>query len=299
MQKIVPNLWYDDAAEEAARLYARLVPGSSVGPVVRYGAAGREIHGRPEGSVMTVEMDLAGTCVVAMNGGPAFRFTPAVSLFVTLDDRAAVDRLWSGLLDGGTALMPLDAYGWSPRYGWLQDRWGLNWQIALGDPAAAGRRVSPCLMFCGDAVGRAEDAMADYVALFPDGRIDLVSRYDGTGPDAAGTIRHARFRLAGETFLCMDSALPHLFGFNEAVSLAVACDDQAEIDRYWSALSARPEAEACGWLKDAYGLSWQVVPRDSLRMLGGPDRAQADRVMSAFLTMKKPDVAALEAAFAA
>lgn len=298
MQRIVPNLWYDGAAEEAARRYVELIPGSRLGAVTRYGKAGREIHGQAEGSVMTQDFELAGTRVTALNGGPLFRFTPAISFFVTLDRREDVDRAWAGLAEGGEVLMPLDAYPWSPRYGWVADRWGMTWQIAQGDPAASGRAVAPLLMFTGAQAGRAESAIEEYVSLFAGSAITGVARYDGSGPDAAGTLMHAQFTLGGETFMAFDSAGQHDFGFGEAVSLAVLCDDQAEIDRLWAALSAVPEAEACGWIKDRYGVSWQITPTGADEMLGGPDRARADRAMAAYLTMKKPDIAALEAACA-
>jgi predicted 3-demethylubiquinone-9 3-methyltransferase (glyoxalase superfamily) len=300
MQKIVPNLWYDGDAEAAATLYARLIPGSTVGTVTRYGAAGQEIHGRPEGSAMTVDIDLAGTRITALNGGPQFRFTPAISLFVTLPDRADLDRLWDGLAEGGEVLMPLDAYPWSPRYGWLTDRWGLAWQLYLGDPAASGRAVAPCLTFGGASAGQAEAAMTFWTPLLPGSAIDGVARYDESddGPDRPGTVKHAQFTLAGETFMAMDAVTADA-PFNEAVSLAVLAEDQGEIDRLWAALSAVPEAEACGWLKDRFGVSWQIVPRGAAALLGGPDRARADRAMAAFLKMKKPDIAALEAASAA
>jgi predicted 3-demethylubiquinone-9 3-methyltransferase (glyoxalase superfamily) len=296
MQKIVPHLWYDGVAEEAARRYVELVPGSRLGPVVRYGKAGHDTHGQPEGAVMTQEFELAGTRLVGLNGGPHFRFTPAISLFVTLERRDDVDRAWAGLLDGGEALMPLDAYPWAPRYGWVKDRWGLTWQIAQGDPARSGRAVVPSLMFVGDRAGQAEAAMEAWVGLFPGSEIEGVLRHDGDGPDAAGTVKHAQFRLGAETFMAMDSAGPHAFDFNEAVSLAIMCADQAEIDRAWSALSAVPESEVCGWLKDRFGVSWQVVHRDTARMLGDAHRARADRVMEALLAMGKIDVAALQAA---
>ncbi len=300
MQKIVPHLWYDGAAEAAAALYASLIPGSAVGAVTRYGAAGQEVHGQEPGSTMTVDLVLGGTEIVALNGGPLFRFTPAISLFVTLADRGDVDRAWDGLLDGGQALMPIDAYPWAPRYGWLADRWGLTWQIALGDPAASGRAVVPSLMFTGANAGRAEEAMKLWTGLLPDSSVDGVLRWDGAeSPDPAGAVKHAQFRLAGETFMAMDSAMAHGFGFNEAFSLLVQCDDQAEIDRLWAALSAEPDAEACGWLKDRFGVSWQIAPREAARMLSGPDREAADRVMAALMEMRKIDIATLEAAFAA
>ena len=298
MQKIVPHLWYDSDAETAARRYAGLIPGSEVGTVVRYPEAGREIHGREPGSVMTVEFRLGDTEVVALNGGPLFKFTPAISLFVVLEDAAAVDRLWEGLIDGGSALMPLEKYEWSERYGWLADRWGLTWQIALGKHADTGRTVTPALLFGGKAAGQAEAAMELYTSLFPGATVDGILRHDGSGKDAAGTVKHAQFRIDGQALMVMDSAEPHAFTFNEAVSLLVNCADQAEIDRLWSALSAVPEAEACGWLKDRFGVSWQITPAALGPMMTSGDRAAIERVTAAFMGMKKLDLATLERAYA-
>jgi predicted 3-demethylubiquinone-9 3-methyltransferase (glyoxalase superfamily) len=119
----------------------------------------------------------------------------------------------------------------------------------------------------------------------------------GEGPDREGTVRRGLFRLAGQNFAAMDSAHAHAFSFNEAISFMVPCDTQEEIDRFWHALSADPRAEQCGWLKDRYGLSWQIVPRMMTEMMarGSPD--QIGRVTRTFLQMKKFDIAALKRAY--
>jgi predicted 3-demethylubiquinone-9 3-methyltransferase (glyoxalase superfamily) len=294
-QKIVPHLWFDGAAEEAVERYVSLIPGSSRGEVMRYGKAGFEIHGQPEGRAMNVDFALGGTKMVALNGGPNFRPTPAVSYFVTLEDEAAVDRVWEGLADGGHVLMPLDAYEWSPHYGWLEDCWGVSWQVAQGSPAdVGGQTVVPALLFTGALADQAEAAVTHYTTIFPNARIEGVLRHDGSGPDRAGTVRHAQFRLFGETFMAMGSALDHRFGFTEANCFMVMCDSQEEIDRYWEALTAVPEAERCGWLKDRFGVSWQIVPRALPQMMRDP--AAAERVVAAFMAMSKLDIAALERA---
>jgi predicted 3-demethylubiquinone-9 3-methyltransferase (glyoxalase superfamily) len=293
--KIVPHLWFDGAVEEAAETYVSLIPGSSVGRVARYGKAGFEIHGQPEGRAMSVEFDLGGSAMVGINGGPHYRPTPAVSYFVTLEEAAEVDRFWEGLVDGGRALMPLDTYDWSPRYGWLQDCWGVSWQVAQGSRAdVGGQAVVPALLFTGAVAGEAEPAMRHYTEILPDSGIEGILRHDGSGPDAAGGVKHAQFRLFGQTFMAIDSALDHGFGFTEANSFMVMCEDQAEIDRYFSALSAVPEAERCGWLKDRFGVSWQIVPRSLPEMMRDPEAAE--RVVGAFMGMGKLDIAALERA---
>jgi predicted 3-demethylubiquinone-9 3-methyltransferase (glyoxalase superfamily) len=296
MQKIVPCLWYDGDAETAARRYAELVPGSQVRTVTRYPDTGQEIHGRTPGSVMTTEVRLGDTDVLTLNGGSLFKFTPAISLFVMLEDRAAVDRLWEGLADAGKVMMPLDRYDWSERYGWVADRWGLNWQVALGRHADVGRTVTPSLLFGGAAAGQAQAAIEHYVAAFG-ASIDGIHRYDGSGKDAAGTIMHAQFRIDGQALMAMDSAEAD-FAFNEAVSLMVSCEDQSEIDRLFAALSAVPESEVCGWVKDRFGVSWQIVPRALWKMMASDDKAARERMFTAVWRMKKLDIAAIERAFA-
>lgn len=294
-QKIVPHLWFDGDAEAAATLYTRLIPGSAVIGVSHFGKAGFGIHGQPEGQVMTVDFHLGGHAMAALNGGPHFRPTPAVSYFVMFEEAALLDEAWAALGDGGRVLMPLDCYDWAPRYGWLDDRFGVSWQLALGKRGdIGGQTLAPSLLFVGDRAGLAEPAVAHYVEVFPDSRIEGVLRHDGSGPDREGSVKHAQFYLAGQTFMAMDSFIEHGFGFTEANSFLVLCDDQAEIDHYWQALSAVPEAERCGWLKDRFGLSWQIVPSHLPALMAEPE--QAERVMTAFLQMRKLDIETLERA---
>lgn len=298
MQTIIPHIWFDGAAEEAARLYTSMIPGSRIGAVMRSGKAGHEHHGQREGGVMTVEFELGDYRLVGLNGGPQFRPTPSISYLVTLESEVEIDRAWAGLAMGGSVLMPLDAYDWSRRYGWLNDRFGVSWQVSLGNRADVGQAVAPALLFCGPNAGQAEEAVSLYTSVFPGSQVEGVLRHDGSGADPAGTVMHAQFRLGGETFTATDSALAHDFGFTEANSLLVVCETQDEIDRYWGALSADPRAERCGWLKDRFGVSWQIVPRALHGMLSGPDHATAERVMGSLMQMGKLDIAALERAYA-
>lgn len=125
-----------------------------------------------------------------------------------------------------------------------------------------------------------------------------IMRYvKGEEPDIEGTVKHVSYKLEGEEFAAMDSALEHNFSFNEAISFVVHCETQEEIDYYWNKLSADPKAEICGWLKDKYGFSWQVVPNVMDRMMKSGDEKAIARVTEAFLKMKKFDVATLEKAF--
>ncbi|TXT44324.1 MAG: 3-demethylubiquinone-9 3-methyltransferase [Spirochaetes bacterium] len=133
-----------------------------------------------------------------------------------------------------------------------------------------------------------------YVSVFPDSRIEAEVPYGkDASPNAEDSLMYASFRLAGQKFSAMDSALDHGFDFNEAVSLMVHCDSQEELDTYWRALSASPEAEQCGWLKDKFGLSWQIVPREIDAMMAHPNPETQSRVTKAMLGMKKLDIQAL------
>lgn len=156
---------------------------------------------------------------------------------------------------------------------------------------SAGDKIAPCLWFDGDA----EEAARFYASLLPDSRVDAVHRAPADYPSGkAGDALTVEFTLAGRKFTGLNGG-PH-FRFNEAVSFQIYCDDQAEADRLTEALSAHPEAEQCGWVKDRWGLSWQIVPRRMLELLSDPDPGRAKRAMEAMLTMKRIDVAAVERA---
>lgn len=246
---------------------------------------------------MTVDFKLAGYKMIALNGGPHFSFTPAISFYVTCETEAEVDELWEKLSEGGSTMMPLDQYEWSEKYGWVRDRYGLTWQISLGKlEDVHGQKIVPLLMYV-DEEGRAEEAINLYTSLFDDSEIDGILRY-GPGEDQPeGTVTHAQFLLKGELFMVMDSSPEHAdFTFNEAVSLLIQCEDQEEIDHFWN-LSTVPEAEQCGWLKDKFGVSWQVVPEQLSGMLNDSDSEKAERVTEAFLQMKKFDIQKLQEAY--
>jgi predicted 3-demethylubiquinone-9 3-methyltransferase (glyoxalase superfamily) len=154
-------------------------------------------------------------------------------------------------------------------------------------------KISPCLWFDGDA----EEAARFYTSLFPNSRIDSIDRSPGETPSGpAGMVLTVNFTLAGRSFIGLNGGPD--FKFDEAISMSIDCEDQAEVDRYWDALLAGGgEESVCGWLRDRYGLSWQVIPRQLPRMLADPDRQAADRVLQAMLKMVKIDVAELERAY--
>jgi predicted 3-demethylubiquinone-9 3-methyltransferase (glyoxalase superfamily) len=290
VQGITPHLWFDKQAIEAAEFYSATLPDSKLTNV-------STIHDTPSGDADIVSFELCGQPFMAISAGPLFRFTPSVSFLVRCQTTDEVDDLWAKLSDGGTALMPLETYPHSDRYGWTEDRYGLSWQVMHVD-GAPEQRIVPTLMFVGDVCGKAQEAVDLYASLFPDSRVDEAFRYaEGEEPDRPGTTRYVGFVLAGQELAAMDSARAHDFGFNEAISFMIGCETQEEIDYYWDALSAVPEAEQCGWLKDRFGLSWQVVPTALDQLMGTGSKEQQARVTQAFLKMKKFDVAELRRAY--
>ena len=295
MATIGACLWFDRQAEEAVAFYTAVFPRSRVVGTVRYPDAGQEIHGGAAGSVLTIDFEIDGFLFTALNGGPHFRMNPSISYFVHCDTVEDVDRLWANLIEGGTALMPLDTYPFSPRYGWLQDRFGVSWQLILAE-GEVRQRVVPSLLFVGAVCGKAEEAMHYYAGIFRNAAVGDIARYEADAQfDTPGTVMYGEFQLEGGLFTAMDSGMDHQFGFNEGVSLVVDARDQAEIDYYWDKLSADPAAEQCGWLKDRYGVSWQVASNAEINRLMS-DTSRANRVMVAMLEMKKIDMESLRRA---
>jgi len=277
---IYPCLWFDNTAKEAADLYCTAFKDSRI----------------TAANPIVVTFDLRGQRFMALNGGPQVKPNPSISFYVVCASKEEVQQAWDTLLDGGQAMMPLGTYPWSEYYGWIQDKFGVTWQLALGKIEDVGQKFSPTLMFTGKNAGKAEEAIKLYTSLFEPGSIKGIMRYaPGEGIDE-GKIKHAQFTLGNYVMMAMDSSLPHAFTFTDGISLAVVCDTQEQIDYFWDRLTDGGEESMCGWLKDRYGVSWQIVPSVLEKMMSHPDKSKA--VVQAFLKMRKFDIAALEDAYA-
>lgn len=293
MQKITPNLWFDKEAKEAAGFYTSVFKHS----LIKDTATLRNTP-TPSGTTDIVTIELLGQEFTLISAGPLFKFNPSVSFLVACRTLDEVDALWGKLSEGGKALMELGVYPFSERYGWVQDTYGLSWQLMFAGERETRQKITPTLMFADNQSGRAEEAINFYATVFHDAKVGDILRYSkGEEPDIEGTIKHAAFTLEGQEFAAMDSARVQGFAFNEAISFIVSCETQEEIDYYWGKLSADPKAEQCGWLKDKYGLSWQIVPTIMEEMLRDKDVEKLARVTEAFLKMKKFDIKALKKAY--
>jgi predicted 3-demethylubiquinone-9 3-methyltransferase (glyoxalase superfamily) len=292
-QKIVPCLWFDGKAEDAVKRYTALFKNSKVISLSYWG----EASPFPSNQVMACVFELGGQKFHALDAGPQFKFNPAISFFVSCESETEVDSLWNELIKGGATMMPLDTYPWSAKYGWVQDSYGISWQLMMTKPETMGQKIIPALMYTGAQAGKAEEAIKLYTTLFKNSGVKDLSRYQSGEGDVEGTIKHGRFMLEGQMFIALDSSIPHAAQFTEAISLFVSCETQDEIDHYWYKLTTDGGKESqCGWLKDKFGVSWQIVPGILFELMNDKDKAKAGRVMQAMMQMGKMDISVLKAA---
>ncbi len=292
--------------EEAINFYVSVFPHSKINSIMRYPTdmqVGPVEH--MGGKILTAFFHLDGFNFQALDGGPFFQLNPSISFMVNFDpsrEADAQDRLeqvWEKLSQGGVVRMPLQEYPFSKRYGWIQDRFGVNWQLILTDPEGEPRPpIMPSIMFGKGMSGKATEAAQFYIATFKDSTMGIVAPYPpGMPHGVAGGVMFEDFMLAGQWFTAMDAGPEHDFQCNEALSLSIECADQAEVDYFWNELSAHPENEQCGWVKDRFGVSWQIVPKRMIEMMANMDSEQSKRVLAAMLEMKKLDIRTLEDAF--
>lgn len=278
-QKITPFLWYDGKAQEAAQFYTSIFNNSSI----------------DSSNPMITNFNLNGFQFMALNGGPQFKFTNAISLFVTFNTESQIDAVWEKLSQDGIVLMELNAYPWSKKYGWITDKYGLSWQLFLGEK---DQQITPSLLFVKEQVGKAEDAINLYQSLFENSEIVLMDRFGDNFPGMENSIQFCEFTLNGQSFNAMESHIEHDFNFNEAFSFFISCENQEEVNYFWDNLIADGGQESqCAWLKDKFGVSWQVVPKLLMKLMGDSDREKANRVMQAMLKMKKIDCQLLQNAY--
>ncbi|MBI2508034.1 VOC family protein [Candidatus Woesearchaeota archaeon] len=287
MQKITPHLWYDKEAKEAARFYTSIFPNSKIKNITT-------LHNTPSGDCDIVSFELSRQAFMAINAGPLFKFNPSISFLVACKTKEEVDVLWKKLSKEGSTLMELGSYPFSGRYAWLQDKYGLSWQLMLTDKHSLMQKITPTLMFTQKMCGKAEEAINLYISVFKNSKVNGIMRYGkGEEPEKEGAIKFASITLENQGFAALESAHAHNFRFSEAISFIVNCDSQEEIDYYWK-LSNNKKDEQCGWLKDRFGMSWQIVPSILGEMLRDKDKNKLARVTEAFLKMKKFDIEKLK-----
>lgn len=277
INKISPCLWFDGKSKEAADFYCTVFGNSKI------------VFESP----MVVNFEIEGFPITALNGGPAFSINPSISLFVYCTTDEEIHSLWDKLLQGGTAMMNLNEYPWSKKYGWVSDKFGMTWQLMLTDLPEGAPKITPSLLFVGKQYGKAQEAIKSYTGIFTDSSIQQLHLYlKEEDARQEGKLKFGQFKIADTIFAAMDGFGEHNFEFNEAVSFVVQCDTQEEIDYHWNLLTKDGQESMCGWLKDKFGVSWQIIPKNIGKLLSDKDKAPA--AMKALMAMKKIDLAALE-----
>lgn len=281
---IFPCLWSNEDGKEAADLYCDTFGGTITAD-----------------TPAVLNLDLFGQKFMILNAGPQFEKNASISFTVLCETEDEVTKFWTKLAEKGRVLMELSEYPWSKKYGWVRDRFGVTWQIYLSDNKV-DQRIVPTLMFIHHNNGKALEAINRYTDIFPNSKVGGILKYgDGVGNETheiPENVQHADFEINGYTIFCMDNSYDHQFDFNEGISLVVMTDDQEETDHLWNSLTADGGMESqCGWLKDKFGVSWQIVPKRLLELMNGEDRMKGIKVMQAMMGMQKIVIKDLENAY--
>ena len=296
-QKIIPFLWFDGKAEEAINFYVSVFPDAEITVMKRWPETMTTNGERArQGTIHVGGFAIGGYQLYAFDAAPMAEFNPSISFFVVFETETEVNTAWSKLIEGGEELIPLNKYAWSDRYGWLTDRFGISWQLYKGKLEDVGLRVSPSLMFSGSQRGKAEEAAEHYMSVFQDAISNGMTRYGANEGGPEGMVKHGQFRILGQTFMVMDNENENDIPFNEAISFFVKCKGQQEVDYFWDQFTKEGEASMCGWLKDKFGVSWQIVPDFFMRGIETGTPEQTQNMMDALMQMKKPDVERLQQA---
>lgn len=275
---IYPCIWFDKDGKDAAQFYIDTFGDGKI----------------TTDTQMVVTFELSGQKFLALNGGPEIKPNPAVSYMVVLEDKAELENIWNRLLDGGKVLMPLDKYEWSEKYGWVQDKFGVSWQLYFGEvnDDVHGQKFIPTYMFTQEYNGKTEEALNFYVKLFKNSKLDGVMKHQEG--DMKGLVMHAQCVLDDYVIAAMDGGNGHDFHFSWGNSMFIECETQGEIDHFWNAFAAGGEESQCGWVRDKFGAWWQVIPKQLVVWMTDPQLAP--KVSEAFYKMKKIDIETLKKA---
>ncbi|MBD3906914.1 VOC family protein [Chryseobacterium sp. Ch-15] len=281
---IFPCLWYDGDAKESAEFYCKIFDGKITAD-----------------TPMVLNIELFGQKLMLLNGGPHFEKNASVSFMVMCETEEEVQKYWAQLEDGGIVLIALDSYPWSKKYGWIRDKFGVTWQLYLGEQKGE-QRIIPTLMFIHQNNGKALEAMELYTDVFPNSKIESVLKYgegvNDENHEVPENVQHAHFQINDYSLFCMDNSYDHKFDFNEGISMVIMTENQEETDHLWNSLTADGGRESmCGWLKDKFGMSWQIVPKRLIELMSDSDQLKAQKVVQAMMKMQKIVIKDLEEAY--
>jgi predicted 3-demethylubiquinone-9 3-methyltransferase (glyoxalase superfamily) len=283
--KIYPCVWFNGHTEEAISFYKEVFLDVLVKSENFYGKEGFEFHNQKEGSIMTAKIQILNQDFLFLNGGPFFRPNPSISFYVNLDELEA-ENVFKKISERGKIMMEFGQYPWAKKYGWVEDEFGISWQISAGNTDDLKNKITPSLLFAKKSEGMGVKALKKYLEIFPNSEKLAEVLYDD------GKLKYGKIGFNNQEFILMDSPISHEFGFDEGISLTIDCENQTEIDYFWDNLTKNGEEGQCGWLKDEVGISWQIVPKILGELL--KNKEKAGKVTEAFLKMKKFDIETLK-----
>lgn len=280
---IFPCLWFNGDGVEAAYFYTAIFGGTIT-----------------VDTPFVLNIELLGQKLMLLNGGPQFQKNSSISLNVLFNNREEYLKIENELKKDGTILKE-SIENESALNIWVCDKFGLTWQLTLLKEDLPNQRIRPSFMFFNQNYGKARHAIDFYTSIFPNSGIDDVLNFEeeSSENEIAARTKQACFRIDNYTLECSDSSENYPFTFSEAISMVVLTDNQEETDSYWNGLcSGGGQESRCGWLKDPYGISWQIVPKVLIELMNdvkNPEKAQ--RVMMALSSMTKIVIKDLENAY--
>lgn len=271
MEKLIyPCVWCNNNALEMANFYISVFPNTEI----------------VDQNKWVVVLKMKSQRIMLLNGGDRFKPNPSISLMYLSSSEQEIESIYKKISSNGKNLMPLDSYPFSSKYAWVEDRYNVSWQLITANQDDIIQTVVPTLMFIGNNNGKAEESIDFYTSVFANSHKRGISRYTGNEGETKGNIQHAEFIINNYLLMTMDSSYPHAFEFTGGVSLVVECKNQTEIDYYWSKLTSDGgEENMCGWLRDKYGVSWQITPAIMKDIL-----LKSPKVMEVMMTMKKLEI---------
>ncbi|WP_449460991.1 VOC family protein [Streptococcus suis] len=278
MQTIIPHLWYNTEAKEAVEFYVDLFGGKIDWTYT--------ITDTPSGDSDLIQFQLGDMTLAAISAGPYFKLNESMSLMVNVASKDEVTRLYQALSEGGRILMPLGEYPFSPYYVWLEDRFGLSWQLSYAPDLDKPYQFDICLLFSQEQVGLVQLILDYYKDKLPQASVGQLSYYgEGEATVATAKLNYAELFIGDQKIIVMDHGYGGEASFNEAFSLMVYVDSQEEAESWYEKVSAVPEAEICGWVKDQFGISWQIVPRILMEAYDTANPEKVKAVNAAVMTI--------------
>ena len=244
---------------------------------------------------MVINIEIEGQKLMLLNAEPMFQPNLTLSLMMMCDSKEEAESYYQKLSENGKVMMELDSYPWSESYAWVEDQYGISWQIYYTKEYK--QKFSPVMMFTGQNNGKCKEALDYYPSVFPNSKIESVMEYQEGQGDTAGNVAHSQFNINNYLMMAMDSSHDHKVNFTEGTSMTIMTKDQEETDYYWNEFTKEGQESMCGWLKDKYGFSWQIVPNRLIELTNTHEVERAQKAFGAMMKMKKIIIKDIEDAY--